>query len=64
MGNIIHDRIFRITKTMFDFSKESTWRGIVAVIACIGIILRPELMKEITAAAFGLIGAINMAKKD
>jgi hypothetical protein len=49
---------------MFDISKESTWRGIIAVIACIGIIIRPELMKEITAAAFGLIGAINMAKKD
>lgn len=49
---------------MFDLSKESTWRGLIALVACIGIIIRPELMKEITAAAFGLIGAINMAKKD
>lgn len=49
---------------MFDFTKESTWRGIIAVIACIGIIIRPELMKEITASAFGLIGAINMIKTD
>jgi len=47
---------------MFDPAKESTWRGLIAVIACIGIIVRPELMKEITATAFGLIGAINMAK--
>jgi hypothetical protein len=49
---------------MFDPAKESTWRGLIAVIACVGIIVRPELMKEITAAAFGLIGAINIAKKD
>lgn len=49
---------------MFNFSRESSWRGLIAVIACIGIIVRPELTKEITAAAFGLIGAINMAKKD
>jgi hypothetical protein len=49
---------------MFDFTKESTWRGLIALVACIGIIIRPELMKEITASAFGLIGAINMAKKN
>ena len=49
---------------MFDISKESTWRGLIALVACIGIIIRPEFMKEITATAFGLIGAINVAKKD
>lgn len=49
---------------MFNLNKESTWRGIIAVIACIGIIIRPELTKELTAAAFGLIGAINMVKRD
>jgi hypothetical protein len=49
---------------MFDFSKESTWRGLIALVACIGIIIRPELTKEITASAFGLIGAINVVKSD
>ena len=45
-------------------SQESTWRGIVTVVSAFGIAISPELAEHIIAAALGIVGAINILKKD
>lgn len=44
--------------------QESTWRGIVAVVAAFGITIEPGLAEHIIAIGLTLIGLINIAKKD
>lgn len=45
-------------------SQASTWRGIIAVAAAIGIKVDPQLTELILTIAFGSIGTINILKKD
>lgn len=44
--------------------QESTWRGMIAIAAGIGVAISPELQEHIIAVGLALIGAINVAKKD
>lgn len=44
--------------------QESTWRGIIAVIAVFGVKLQPELADSIITAGVSLIALINIVKKD
>lgn len=43
-------------------TQASTWRGVIALVACIGIIINPDRVAELTAGALGLIGAINVVR--
>ncbi len=45
-------------------SQESTWRGIIAILAAFGIAISPELQNQLIMAALGVIGVINIIKKD
>jgi len=44
--------------------QESTWRGIIAVIAVFGVKLQPDMAEAIITAAVSLVGLINIVKKD
>jgi len=43
--------------------EESTWRGIIALAASAGITLQPEMISIISAFCFGVVGIINIIKK-
>ena len=45
-------------------SQESTWRGLIAIAAGFGVQASPELINQIIPTALGVIGLINVAKKD
>lgn len=45
-------------------AEASTWRGITAILTGLGIALSPELAAQITAAGLGLIGLINVFRKE
>ena len=42
----------------------STWRGIIALVGAVGLILKPENAAAILAAVLALIGAINVARTE
>jgi len=44
--------------------QESTWRGLVAIGSAFGISVNPDLTNQIIATALGIIGIINVSKKD
>lgn len=41
----------------------TTWRGIIAVVGAIAIIVRPSDIAVIVPAVLGLIGAINIVRQ-
>jgi len=43
--------------------EESTWRGIIALSTAAGISIHPDMMQAIIALGMGLIGLINVIKK-
>lgn len=43
--------------------EESTWRGLIALATAAGISIQPEMMQAIIALGMGLIGMINVIKK-
>ena len=44
-------------------SENSTWRGLILVGTAIGLKLEPELQNQIVAAGLGLVGLINVLRK-
>lgn len=44
--------------------QESTWRGLIALAGAVAIAVRPADIAVILPAILGLIGAINVGKKD
>ena len=47
---------------MPDFTQNSTWRGIIAIIGAVAIIIRPDAITEIVPAMMILIGSINFIR--
>jgi hypothetical protein len=47
-----------------DFKEASTWRGLVAVITAIGIVLYPDRISEIVPAGLAIMGGIGMVMSD
>jgi len=43
--------------------EESTWRGIIALATSLGITIQPEMINIIVSLGIGLIGVINVIKK-
>lgn len=44
--------------------QESTWRGIISVIALFGVQTTPQFSEQIISAAVSLVAAINILKTD
>lgn len=42
---------------------ESTWRGIIALLASFGVFVEPQFAEHTIAAGLALIGGINIVKK-
>jgi hypothetical protein len=42
--------------------QESTWRGIILILAAFGLQIEPELQNAIITVGFAIVGAINVAK--
>jgi len=56
-------------KKMLDYvikrlGEASTWRGIVAFVTALGVVLTPEQVNAIVAAGLALIGIIGVFTKD
>jgi hypothetical protein len=45
-------------------SENSTWRGLIGLVTAFGIALSPEQAAGITSAGIGLIGLINVFRKE
>lgn len=45
-------------------AEPSTWRGLTLLLTAVGISLDPEQVAAITAAGLGIVGVINVFKKD
>ena len=45
-------------------SENSTWRGLILCGTAVGLKLEPELQNQIVAAGLGLVGLINVLRKD
>jgi len=45
-------------------AENSTWRGIILVVTATGAHLSPELSNAIVAAGLGLVGLINVLRKE
>jgi hypothetical protein len=45
-------------------SENSTWRGLILVAVALGVKLEPELQNQIVAAGLGLVGTINIFRKE
>jgi len=44
--------------------QESTWRGIISVIALFGVQIAPQASEHIISGAVSLVAAINILKSD
>lgn len=44
-------------------NQNSTWRGIIAIIGAVAIIIEPDKITVIVPAILALIGAINVARE-
>lgn len=44
--------------------EKSTWRGLVALATAFGVTVSPELAEAIVALGLGLIGVINVTRKE
>lgn len=44
-------------------SEDSTWRGLVGVATASGVVIAPEQANAIIAAGLGVIGLINVFRK-
>jgi hypothetical protein len=42
----------------------STWRGLVGLVTAAGVAISPELATQIIAVGVGLIGLINVVRKE
>jgi hypothetical protein len=42
----------------------STWRGVIALITAAGVTISPELAAQIIAGGMGLMGIINVVRKE
>jgi len=45
-------------------AEPSTWRGLTAVLAAVGVAVRPDLWQEITTAGIAIAGAIEIIRKE
>lgn len=45
-------------------AENSTWRGLILVTTALGVQLSPELANAIVAAGLGLVGLINVLRKE
>ena len=45
-------------------AENSTWRGIILVVTATGVHLSPELSNAIVTAGLGLVGLINVLRKE
>ena len=45
-----------------NFLHNSTWRGLIAIIGAVAIILKPDQITVIIPAILALIGAINVIR--
>jgi hypothetical protein len=46
------------------FKQESTWRGIVAILALGGVQIAPDQLELIVSAAVSIMASINILKSD
>ena len=52
-------------KTLLNkLKQESTWRGLIIIVAAFGVKLAPDLQEAIIGAAVAIVGLINIIKKD
>lgn len=49
-------------KIVARMTQNSTWRGLILLAACVGLVFQPDHAAGITASALGLVGAINVAR--
>lgn len=49
---------------LLKIQQESTWRGIISVIALFGVQLAPNYAENIISGAVSLVAAINIIKTD
>jgi len=45
-------------------SENSTWRGLILVATALGVRMEPDLQNQIVAAGLGLVGVINVLRKE
>lgn len=45
-------------------SENSTWRGLILVSTALGLKIEPALQEQILVAGLGLIGVINILRKE
>ncbi len=45
-------------------AESSSWRGAILVATALGLRLEPELQNQIVAAGLGLVGLINLLRKE
>ena len=45
-------------------SQPSTWRGMIAIATAFGVVISPDLAKQIAVAGVGLIGVINVVRNE
>lgn len=45
-------------------SENSTWRGLILLATAFGVNIQPDLQGAIIAAGLGLVGLINVIRKD
>jgi len=60
MGNHIKPMNYIIDR----LAENSTWRGLILVTTALGVQLSPELASAIVAAGLGLVGLINVLRKE
>jgi hypothetical protein len=56
-GTTMHYILARLTE-------QSTWRGLVLLAGAFGVVIEPELERHIVAAAFSIVGIINVVRKE
>jgi hypothetical protein len=54
----------KIKPILDKLSQESTWRGIISLVALFGVIVKPDLAEAIIASGVSLVALINIAKPD
>ena len=53
-----------LTYILDRFSEQSSWRGAILVATALGITVEPALQNHLVAAGLGLVGAINIIRKE
>ena len=49
---------------LLKIQQESTWRGIISIIALLGVQIAPQAAEHIISGAVSLVASINILKSD